>query len=337
MARVSSILGLGTTEDLGAGKRIKFHCDDPPWNLQGSTYFKGRSELANLSWAKSSADRVLGQFDSISIPMIPDYNCAWDRIRQEDAAKVFVLYAPAVNLSSRCGFWHYSVNSSVGSYLDTKKYLNIMSQVIRNFCLASKALKIEHLVLVPFGMGAYLRDLPVRDDAYKNRLKFLGLKVQLAHNLISKLTKYCWGNTVMHFCLRTGDQEDTDNSRAILNALIAKVPANSPKVVIWKEADCLEVAIKLAKSSSSVTILNASNRHILGNKWWEDSAKRAVEENLHRRSSILSAAACVLNYHNYWNNPDNRLLSNVHHFNGRVVLLDEIADNHSKSRFERSF
>eukprot|EP00419_Tripos_fusus_P062755 CAMPEP_0172907818 /NCGR_PEP_ID=MMETSP1075-20121228/179587_1 /TAXON_ID=2916 /ORGANISM="Ceratium fusus, Strain PA161109" /LENGTH=62 /DNA_ID=CAMNT_0013765497 /DNA_START=44 /DNA_END=228 /DNA_ORIENTATION=- len=44
-----------------------------------------------------------------------------------------------------------------------------------------------------------------------------------------------------------------------------------------------------------VGLLNGANRELIGNHWFEDGARFAIDENLHRRSASLARAALLLN------------------------------------------
>ena len=59
----------------------------------------------------------------------------------------------------------------------------------------------------------------------------------------------------------------------------------------------MEVAYQLALDCPDVGLLNGANRRLLGNHWFAGKATQAIDENLHRRSWRLAAAAYVLNHY----------------------------------------
>merc|ERR1711869_74519 len=63
-----------------------------------------------------------------------------------------------------------------------------------------------------------------------------------------------------------------------------------------RNADALiRLAQELAKSSPNVVLVNGANRRLIGNHWFGDHARRAIDENLHRRSWKMAALAYLLN------------------------------------------
>merc|ERR1712224_10817 len=79
-------------------------------------------------------------------------------------------------------------------------------------------------------------------------------------------------------------------------------PALRGRVTVWQGCDSPELAHKLATTSDKVAIVNGANRRLLGNHWFSDSARRAIDENLHRRSWTMSALSYLIN--SYGNSPN---------------------------------
>merc|ERR1712072_992306 len=91
--------------------------------------------------------------------------------------------------------------------------------------------------------------------------------------------------------------------------------------------DCLHLAHELALTSPNVMLVNGANRQLIGNHWFAGQAKRAIDENLHRRSWMLSAHAYMLNNFGergeLWgqaeDRPKDELQTNVARLGGRAI------------------
>jgi cell division protein FtsB len=69
------------------------------------------------------------------------------------------------------------------------------------------------------------------------------------------------------------------------------------RIKVYINVDATTLAQKLAKEKGflSVSLANGANRNLIGNRWFQEGAKVAIDENLHRRSADLAAAAKDLN------------------------------------------
>merc|ERR1712039_479810 len=175
-----------------------------------------------------------------------------------------------------------------------------------------------------FGMGAFLRHLGKVDNQYFEDEKLQRLRRCIARRWAKQLSK-APPNCRIHLCILFTDEEPKRNADAFMRALIdgcAKTVAQ--RVTIWPEADALQLAHELAKTSQKVLLLNGANRKLLGNHWFGPRAKFAIDENLHRRSWNMSALSYILNGFDGTEKVDrapDELQKNVSKAGGRVHVL----------------
>merc|ERR1712062_446277 len=99
----------------------------------------------------------------------------------------------------------------------------------------------------------------------------------------------------LHACISFADDESAKNADAFLRGFNQGSAALKIRACVWPGADCLDIANNLAKNNCNVALLNGANRKLLGNQWFGRYARRAIDENLHRRSWTLSAFSYLLN------------------------------------------
>lgn len=99
----------------------------------------------------------------------------------------------------------------------------------------------------------------------------------------------------LHLCMSFAEGEPQENADAFLQAFGSASSGLKRRTTVWPDGDSLELSHELAKRSRQVLLVNGANRELLGNHWFGRHAKRAIDENLHRRSWVLAAQSYMLN------------------------------------------
>jgi len=107
----------------------------------------------------------------------------------------------------------------------------------------------------------------------------------------------------VHLCLVCANNESIDNHNCFVEAAAEKLRENSGLSSVLhfrRNVDALQLAHDLLRSDPEgralkVGLLNGTNRELCGNHWFEDGARFAIDENLHRRSASLARASLLLN------------------------------------------
>lgn len=197
-----------------------------------------------------------------------------------------------------------------------------MAKIAGNTIKAQAALGIKDTVWVPFGMGAFQRNLNKLDPSFNDPMKLYALKKQTAAAILSQLALD--PKMTMHLCLPTDRPESIQNYNAFIEVLEMAPEEIKKRVKIHINWDAAEVAQELAnqKGNYKVGLVNGANRDLLGHVWTGDHAKNAIDENLHRRSPILAGLSLLLNGGTDKNAPKNGILdNNVIKYGGRVLSL----------------
>eukprot|EP00928_Gymnodinium_smaydae_P093154 TRINITY_DN7717_c0_g5_i1.p1 TRINITY_DN7717_c0_g5~~TRINITY_DN7717_c0_g5_i1.p1 ORF type:complete len:503 (-),score=133.98 TRINITY_DN7717_c0_g5_i1:187-1695(-) len=266
----------------------------PPQYCKNTTLFVDSSPPACIGSAPAGGPNLLGRFDSVCVWAHADFDKDWRYIKGK--TKCFaVLHAAAVNIgeSSRAADFP---DFSRGSELDEDAYVEAMAHIYVNIARACRAIQAGHLLLFPFGMGAFLRHLRLLDRRFEDDVKMQELRRRLASRWVAVLAEKASPTLELHLCLQFADLEAQRNADAFLRAFAAAPAALRKRVTVYPEGDVLQLAHNLAQSSRThVCLLNGANRQLLGNHWFAGHAKRAIDENLHRRSWTLSALSYLLN------------------------------------------
>lgn len=105
----------------------------------------------------------------------------------------------------------------------------------------------------------------------------------------------------IHLCLPAVEiakhnYEISQNYNAFIKALDEAPPEVQGKVNLHINEDATDVAQNLANGPDKpvVSLTNGANRKLIGNHWFEDGAKVAIDENIHRRSSLAATIAVLL-------------------------------------------
>lgn len=139
------------------------------------------------------------------------------------------------------------------------------------------------------------------------------------------------GPVHVHLCLVVANAESVENHNSFVEA--AAEASRSCRGLqdvlrLRRNVDTLQLAHDLvaqgegAEKSLKVAILNGANRELVGNHWFEDGARFAIDENLHRRSASLARAALLLNFDTEARpRRPTQLSDNVRFFGGTVAKL----------------
>eukprot|EP00927_Polykrikos_kofoidii_P041659 TRINITY_DN35506_c1_g1_i1.p1 TRINITY_DN35506_c1_g1~~TRINITY_DN35506_c1_g1_i1.p1 ORF type:complete len:1043 (-),score=173.57 TRINITY_DN35506_c1_g1_i1:240-3368(-) len=192
--------------------------------------------------------------------------------------------------------------------LDEDKYVHDMGELWRCAFEASAQLDAEDIVVFPWGMGAFLRNLHLLDSIYGNAVKMRHLKSRLADGLF----KAAAGTSVVtriHVCLMDNSYESRVNYNVMVERGIANAkqhPELATRVRFYRNVDSLGLASRLSNNQGlmmthrrdevrRVVLLNGANRKLLGNHWFGNGARTAIDENLHRRCTAMSVGSLLLN------------------------------------------
>lgn len=231
----------------------------------------------------------------------------------------WILHAAAINAGETDhaeDFDEYSkpAESGSGRWLDEEHYLLDMYALWLNAIRAAMHLGLKDFIAFPFGMGAFLRNLHKLDDRYgdDNMMRRLrkGIAAGLYNAMVqaSKEAGAAAASLVVHVCLFDLDPESRVNHNVFIEAAAEKVkevPALANLVKFHRNIDCLHLANLLAtrapqpgdtdQTPRKVGMLNGANNKLLGNHWFSSGARRAIDENFHRRSGAMCVAGLLLN------------------------------------------
>jgi hypothetical protein len=265
-----------------------------PPEIEQTTLFVDERTKDSNDTARPGDRNLLGRYDMISVRACADFDRDWNFIKEKQARQPFwVLHAAAMNIGESAqapDFGDFS--NKVG--LDEARYIDAMDQVYKNMIEVAKIQDCEHFIFFPFGMGAFLRHLNALDSSYNDDSKLQNLRRQLSKRFMNAF-EAAPKNVSLHICLQFSSDEAIRNGDAFIRAVKSASPGTRSRVTLWPEGDCLHLAHELALTSKKVLLVNGANRQMLGNHWFGGCAKRAIDENLHRRSWILSAHAYILN------------------------------------------
>jgi len=120
-----------------------------------------------------------------------------------------------------------------------------------------------------------------------------------------------------------------------------ELPAIGECIVFHRNVDALDLARTLASVDGPadqvrpVGMLNGANNKLLGNHWFAHGAKKAIDENLHRRSTVMCLGSLLMNMATA---PQQRsfqeLANNVSLIGGTVVDLQPYPVLTGYSRFK---
>jgi len=193
--------------------------------------------------------------------------------------------------------------------LDEDRYVRDLGAMWRGSLRASLHLKAQHIVLFPFGMGAFLRNLHKKDPVYSEEYRMRQLRYRCCELLYTSIVEVVVeqkSRMQVHICLLDAGGESRTNHNVFVEAACAQAkatPALANSLQFHRNVDALELASKLATSDTQdqsadvrpVVLLNGANKKLLGNHWFSHGARNAIDENLHRRSAPLAMGSLILN------------------------------------------
>lgn len=194
----------------------------------------------------------------------------------------------------------------IARQLDAKRYKRDMGELWNVAFQAAVQLRVQHLIVFPFGMGAFLRNLHKCDPQYSDEGKIRGVRRYVADGLAEAVANVAVPASLkVHLCLVHGSPEGRSNHNVLIEALGEKArtyPNIRSLLQVHRNLDALKLATQLCdlcKPSRDgvhpVAMLNGANKKLLGNHWFSYGARFAIDENLHRRSASMALASLLLN------------------------------------------
>jgi len=234
-----------------------------------------------------------------ALPMIMDYDATWSKWTSSRRSSFIALHAVAIDLHLRGSQSHQQ--TVINHYIENMRLIcgdmieAAGRAVVNDFrlLLSVVAGRGRHIVSPAVGAGAFLRG--VRD---------LRVRWRIVNRLARIVAKACarearnYNNITFHLCLGrpTGQNDElTQNYRAFKAAFEGEAHSNF-KFVIEVGVDSGALAQSLADQGHIVALIIAGNKNQLGNHWFDpNSADRAIEENVYRRSEDLAIKAFIFN------------------------------------------
>eukprot|EP00927_Polykrikos_kofoidii_P060750 TRINITY_DN55671_c0_g1_i1.p1 TRINITY_DN55671_c0_g1~~TRINITY_DN55671_c0_g1_i1.p1 ORF type:complete len:1067 (-),score=165.57 TRINITY_DN55671_c0_g1_i1:148-3276(-) len=264
----------------------------------------------------------------------------------------WVLHGAAINVGESIhadDFPEYSTCSSKlpwrasGSnemmVLDEERFVETAGQLWRNAFHAAVYLNAEDFIVFPWGMGAFLRNLFKLDAIYKDAAKMRCLRSRLAECLFeaaADMKMSVESPPSIHVCLMDDSLESRINHNVIVErgiAAVKRVPELARHLKFYRNVDAFMLANRLSRDPKAasthrpdevrrIVMLNGANNKLLGNHWFSNGARTAIDENLHRRSTAMSLGSLLLNGGAATCIRESReLASNVRKLGGQVVQL----------------
>lgn len=244
---------------------------------------------------------ILDRFSVISVPAFMDFDESFNEVQCGKNTVFMVHHIAAINIGEKdkpkTDFDDYCKKGS--NMLDEARYVQDMRTIFRIALATQLHGGNRHVVWFPLGMGAFLRYLPTHDVTYKDPLLMRALRFRLAESFVHEVHGLCKTTNVnVHLCIGDNSQEAIENAIAFMSA-IAGFTEPLEFLNVWWNADAAAVAQYLANEClpnvMSVSLVNGGNAKKIGNHWFEDSAMKAIDENLHRRSLLMSLMAFLVN------------------------------------------
>mmetsp|Transcript_66287 Transcript_66287/g.156037 ORF Transcript_66287/g.156037 Transcript_66287/m.156037 type:complete len:1066 (+) Transcript_66287:69-3266(+) len=308
--------------------------------------FPGEKELVECSipelLAAQARDKeaLLGRFDVIAAPARADYDDHFLPLTKASPSSplfgadpkepiggpgwFWIFHAAAINIGeseSADDFIEYSMppdptyrgRRGHNRWLDEERYVRDMGLLWHRVLEAACHMNVEDMILFPFGMGAFLRNLHKLDSRYSDAAAIRRLRYAVAFALFEAAAKLCLPDTNktgmnLHLCLVDCSLESRSNHNVFVEAAAAKavqVPLLAKHLHFHRNCDALELARRLSDKPPGrpdldldvrkVGLLNGANNKQLGNHWFGHGARSAIDENLHRRSAAMSAASLLIN------------------------------------------
>merc|ERR1712050_770599 len=104
--------------------------------------------------------------------------------------------------------------------------------IVNATCHMTTKEEIFHLVFFPFGMGAFLRHLPLNDPTYNDERKLHELRRAMTKKFAEVLSHVHPG-CQLHLCLGFSDEEAQLNSDAFLRAWSSAPEQLKRRTTVW--------------------------------------------------------------------------------------------------------
>lgn len=283
----------------------------PPGARDTTLFLDSGQDLSGGSSCLSG--QLLGRFDVLAVQAAADFDASW-RYTRTKKNRFWVLHAAAINIGESARARDFPDYQDNGGHLDLAAYIEDMGRIFDNLLCSAARLTCRDLVWFPFGMGAFLRNLHENDAWYskdhKNGQLLVELRHALAQRFVSSVEKTAdlTLNRRLHICVsptERGNEERDANAAAFLKAIREALRASAAgrsrrsmtatAWVVHVHGDSLSVVQELANQGRSVALVNGANRNLIGNHWFANGARFAIDENLHRRSWSMAALAYMLN------------------------------------------
>ena len=322
----------GTMYTRGFGAELKMH--DIEWRQQrnardttnnrikGGRYDKNelKSYLKQAILFKSNesnGDRLFGTLDVLAFPTRADFSADWEELHEYDNNKD--TEQPFFQFKSRHPF--YILNAAPPNVADKKsleeppdinafrsnkrqfeaeKYLDHYKRTMENVFNAAHFLGIQHLILHPFGMGSFIRNLHewvAGDWRESGEQKHNGgeQKYNLRLSMVTAMVEALDTRPrpfLCHMCYPV-HKKDSPGNKNNQQAIQAAMTGHN-NIILQPGVDALALANHVASmglsEGISVGMLNSADANRMGTHW-EDG----MDENIHRRSHMLCLTHKALN------------------------------------------
>jgi hypothetical protein len=277
---------------------------------------------------------ILPRFEVLACPCCMEFGEDWVPVASSSTdARFWVHHVAALNIGESSRAADFSAYTTASGDLDEAAYLLDMQRVFTNLFEAQVRSGAQHSVIVPIGMGAFIRHLARNDPAYALPDCSKLLRLRIAMELATSAKRFA-ASLKFHICVTSGEEgsESLQNKEALLGAMTA-VGLSTDQVYLCENVDATAVAMELARhmkqeasaapnSIAPVSLANAANAKQLGNHWFSNGAARAIDENIHRRAPGLAAISLLLNASTSPKRRDpDELARRVVQFGGDVVAL----------------
>lgn len=269
----------------------------------------------------------------LRIPCVMDYDCNWEPFSgNHESFYVLHINPPDIGTYPEAeDFAQYKDPSS--GQLDEDAYVKALRENFFNsFPWIWEATGSNHFVITPFGM-----ELEHLSGAYNNIHKMRAFREKIAEEFFKELIKASalgsQANGQYHLCLQVDFTGQDVAKNQIYNAFVkalVKAPANIRQLIhLHINVDPADLAQRLADTKLKVSLYNATKTSLIGNRWYTTENKKSVDENLHRRSSLLSTLSLLINEGRMppvgqpEKNEDPNVCASIH---SRIRMLEHSAD-----------
>ena len=295
MSRTQNITGgsQGLPRGEGHCREIKSQHMMLAWSLPYVLHAQASSACSIpelLSAQTRDREALLGRFDIVAAPTRADYDDKFVPLTKAKPATPFfgsdpkepiggpgwfwILHAAAINIGeseSADDFPEYSVapdpayrgRRGHSRWLDEDRYVADMGLLWHRVLHSAAHLGVEDMILFPFGMGAFLRNLHKLDNRYSDATAIRCLRYRVASGLFDAAALMCLSSAdkmgekqspleegkdtagmQLHLCLVDVSLESRSNHNVFVEAAAAKVaqvPALAKYVHFHRNCDALDL------------------------------------------------------------------------------------------------